>query len=129
MRSVLTTLGVIIGVGVVIIMVSVGIGAKEEINKMIDKLGANIMMVHPGHSIGRGVAGGAGSLPTLTEADAWAIRDEVPTVELTAPTVRGSAQLIAGNLKGSPGPAATRTTPSCCPSPPPISGSWAVPSP
>ena len=101
LRSVLTTLGIIIGVGAVIIMVSVGNGAKAEINKMIDKLGANIMMVRPGRHFGRGVAGGAGSLPTLTEDDAWAIQNEVATVQLAAPTVKGSAQLIAGNLNWS----------------------------
>jgi putative ABC transport system permease protein len=101
MRSVLTTLGIIIGVGAVIIMVSVGNGAKEEINAMIDKLGANIMMVMPGHSFGRGVSGGAGSLPTLTEDDAWAIQNEISIVKLVAPFVRGSAQLISGNLNWS----------------------------
>lgn len=101
LRSVLTTLGIIIGVGAVIIMVSVGNGAKREISAMIDKLGANIMMVLPGRSFGRGVSGEAGSLPTLTEDDAWAIQQAVPTVMLCAPTVRGSAQLIAGNLNWS----------------------------
>jgi putative ABC transport system permease protein len=101
MRSVLTTLGIIIGVAAVIIMVSVGNGAKEEINAMIDKLGANIMMVMPGHSFGRGVSGGAGSLPTLTEDDAWAIQNEISIVKLVAPFVRGSAQLISGNLNWS----------------------------
>ena len=101
MRSVLTTLGIIIGVGAVIIMVSIGNGAKEQINAMIDKLGANIMMVMPGRSFGRGVSGGAGSLPTLTEDDAWAIQNEISTVKLAAPYVRGSAQLISGNLNWS----------------------------
>ena len=101
LRSVLTTLGIIIGVGAVIIMVSVGNGAKARINAMIDKLGANIMMVMPGRSFGGGARGEAGSLPTLTEEDAWAIENEVPTVLLTAPTVRGSAQVIAGNLNWS----------------------------
>jgi putative ABC transport system permease protein len=101
MRSVLTTLGIIIGVGAVIIMVSIGNGAKDQINEMIDKLGANIMMVMPGRSFGRGVSGGAGSLPTLTEDDAWAIQNEISTVELAAPYVRGSAQLISGNLNWS----------------------------
>jgi putative ABC transport system permease protein len=98
MRSVLTTLGIIIGVGAVIIMVSVGNGAKAQINAMIDKLGANIMMVRPGRSFGRGVSGGAGSLPTLTEEDAWAIQNEISMVKLVAPYVRGGAQLIVGNL-------------------------------
>jgi putative ABC transport system permease protein len=101
MRSVLTTLGIIIGVGAVIIMVSVGNGAKEQINAMIDKLGANIMMVRPGRNFGHGVSGGAGSLPTLTEDDALAIQNEIGTVMLASPTVRGNAQLIAGNLNWS----------------------------
>jgi putative ABC transport system permease protein len=101
LRSVLTTLGIIIGVGAVIIMVSVGNGAKAQINAMIDKLGANIMMVHPGRHFGGGVSSGADSLPTLTEADAWAIQNEIASVLLAAPTVRGSAQLIAGNLNWS----------------------------
>ena len=101
MRSVLTTLGIIIGVGAVIVMVSVGNGAREQIKSMIDRLGANIMMVRPGRSFGRGVSGEAGSLPTLTEDDAWAIQNEIPTVLLVAPTVRGNAQLIAGNLNWS----------------------------
>ena len=101
LRSVLTTLGIIIGVGAVIIMISVGNGAKAEINAMIDRLGANVMMVMPGRSFGRGAVGGAGSLPTLTEDDAAAIQNEVSTVQLVAPTVRGSAQVIAGNLNWS----------------------------
>lgn len=101
MRSVLTTLGIIIGVGAVIVMVSVGNGAKEQINAMIDSLGANVMMVMPGAHFGRGVSGGSGSLPTLTEDDALAIENEIDTVNLAAPMVRGSAQLISGNLNWS----------------------------
>ena len=101
LRSVLTTLGIIIGIGAVIIMVSVGNGTKEQINSMIDKLGANTMMVMPGHSSSRGVSGGSGSLPTLTEDDAWAIHNELSTVHLAAPYVRGSAQVIFGNLNWS----------------------------
>ena len=101
LRSVLTTLGIIIGVAAVIVMVSVGNGAKEQINSMIDTMGANVMMVVPGRSFGRGVTGESGSLPTLTEDDATAIENEVPTVSLAAPMVRGGAQLIAGNLNWS----------------------------
>jgi len=103
MRSVLTTLGIIIGVGAVIVMVSVGNGAKEQINAMIDRLGANLMIVRPGSSFGRGVSGGSGSLPTLTEDDAMAIQNEISTVNLAAPMVRGNAQLICGNLNWSSG--------------------------
>jgi len=101
MRSVLTTLGIIIGVGAVIVMVSVGNGAKEQINAMIDSLGANVMMVMPGRHFGRGVSGGSGSLPTLTDEDALAIENDISTVNLAAPTVRGNAQLISGNLNWS----------------------------
>jgi putative ABC transport system permease protein len=101
LRSVLTTLGIIIGVGAVIVMVSVGNGAKEQINAMIDNMGANVMMVMPGRHFGRGVSGGAGSMPTLTEDDAVAMENEIPTVALAASIVRGSAQLIAGNLNWS----------------------------
>ena len=101
LRSVLTTLGIIIGVGAVIIMVSVGNGAKEKINAMIDNMGANLMMVTPGRSFGRGVSGSTGTLPTLTEDDARAIADEISAVSLTAPMVRGNAQLVAGNANWS----------------------------
>ena len=101
MRSVLTTLGIVIGVAAVIIMVSVSNGTKKQINDMIDKLGANIMMVKPGRSFGRGVMGGSGSKPNLTESDARAIQEEVYTVSLVAPIVRGNAQVIFGNLNWS----------------------------
>ena len=98
LRSVLTTLGLIIGVGAVIIMVSVGNGAREKVNNLIESLGANIMMVTAGSSFGGGVRGGIGSMPSLTEDDAWAIQDEIPSVTIAAPYVRGSVQIIAGNL-------------------------------
>ncbi len=101
MRSVLTTLGIIIGVAAVIIMVSVSNAAKKQINDMIDKLGANIMMVRPGRSFGQGVRGSSGSKPTLAQADAQAIQEEIYTVLLTAPLVRGTAQMISGNLNWS----------------------------
>ncbi|MFH1103086.1 MAG: ABC transporter permease [Pseudomonadota bacterium] len=98
LRSVLTTLGIIIGVGAVIIMVSVGNGAREKVNSLIESLGANIMMVTSGSSFGGGVRGGIGSIPSLTEDDAWAIQNEIPSVTIAAPSVRGSVQIIAGNL-------------------------------
>lgn len=98
LRSVLTTLGIIIGVGAVIIMVSVGNGAREKVNSLIESLGANIMTVTSGSSFGGGVRGGIGSIPSLTEDDAWAIHNEIPSVTIAAPSVRGSVQVIAGNL-------------------------------
>ncbi|MEW5909808.1 MAG: ABC transporter permease [Thermodesulfobacteriota bacterium] len=98
LRSVLTTLGIIIGVGAVIIMVSVGNGAKEKINSLIESLGANIMMVTSGSSFGGGVRGGIGSIPSLTEDDAAAIHNEIPSVSVVGPLVRGAAQIVSGNL-------------------------------
>ena len=98
MRSVLTTLGIIIGVCAVIIMVAVSNGAKARVDNLIQSLGANIMMVQPGSSRGGGVRGGAGTMPSLTEDDALAILNQVPGVVQAAPYVRGSVQVIAGNL-------------------------------
>jgi putative ABC transport system permease protein len=98
MRSVLTTLGIIIGVCAVIIMVAVSNGAKARVDNLIQSLGANIMMVQPGYSRGGGVRGGAGTRPSLTEDDAAAILNQVPGVVQAAPYVRGSVQVIAGNL-------------------------------
>ncbi|KIX12692.1 ABC transporter permease [Dethiosulfatarculus sandiegensis] len=98
MRSVLTTLGIIIGVSAVIVMVAVGNGAKARVENLIQSLGANIMMVHPGSSLAKGVRGGSGTLPTLTGKDAKAILNNVSGVVESTPYVRGSAQIIAGNL-------------------------------
>ena len=98
MRSVLTTLGIIIGVCAVIIMVAVSNGAKAQVENLIQSLGANIMMVQPGSSRGGGVRGGAGTQPSLTEDDAAAILNQVPGVVQAAPYVRGSVQVIAGNM-------------------------------
>ncbi len=98
LRSVLTTLGIIIGVGAVIMMVSVGNGAKARVNKLIESLGANVMLIRSGSSQGAGVRGGAGTLPTLTESDAWAIQKEIASVSVAAPEVRGRAQVISGNM-------------------------------
>jgi putative ABC transport system permease protein len=97
LRSVLTTLGIIIGVGAVIIMVSVGNGAKEKIKSLIESLGANIMMITSGSHFGGGVRGGTGSLPSLTEEDAAAILNEIPSVAVVGPLVRGSVQVVSGN--------------------------------
>ncbi len=98
LRSVLTTLGIIIGVGAVIIMVSVGNGAKARVNKLIESLGANIMIVRPGSSRGGGVRLGAGTRPSITEDDAVSIQSEIPSVMVAVPSVRGSVQVVAGNL-------------------------------
>ncbi|MDA0239867.1 MAG: ABC transporter permease, partial [Proteobacteria bacterium] len=97
LRSVLTALGIIIGVGAVIIMISVGAGAQKQVDDLIKTLGSNLVLVLPGTTTASGARGARGSRPTITEDDAAAIANEVPTVQTVAPMVRGSGQLIFGN--------------------------------
>ncbi|MFQ6083650.1 MAG: ABC transporter permease [Candidatus Aminicenantia bacterium] len=97
MRSFLTALGIIIGVGAVITMVSIGQGAKKEVEKHFDSMGTNMLFVRPGSSLFRGRHGGAGSVVTLTEADAKAIEEQCDAVTYVSPNVSGRAQTIYGN--------------------------------
>jgi putative ABC transport system permease protein len=97
LRSVLTALGIIIGVAAVIVMISVGAGAQKQVDDVIKKLGSNLVLVVPGTTTSGGARGARGSRRTLTEDDAIAIQNEVPTVKVSAPTVRGSGQIIFGN--------------------------------
>jgi putative ABC transport system permease protein len=95
MRSVLTSLGVIIGIAAVIVMVSVGQGTQAEIDKMVSGLGSQRLDISPG--AGRGMGGArmsAGSFFTLTQDDAEAIRGEIPQVELVSGLVRGNTQVV-----------------------------------
>ncbi len=96
MRSVLTTLGIIIGVGAVIIMVSVGSGAEARVDRLIHSLGSNLIIVLNGTTTAGGVRLGHGTMPSLTEDDAEAIQNELPDVKVAAASVRGSGQLIFG---------------------------------
>ncbi len=97
LRSLLTMLGIIIGVASVITMVAVGQGAHTRVAEQIRTLGANLLMVVPGAAREGGARLKLGSRHTLTEADAAAIRQEVPVVDVAAPTVRGAAQVVHGN--------------------------------
>ena len=97
LRSVLTALGIIIGVAAVIVMISVGAGAQKQVDDVIKKLGSNLVIVVPGTTTSGGARGARGSRRTLTEDDAIAIQNEVPTAKVSAPTVRGSGQIIFGN--------------------------------
>jgi putative ABC transport system permease protein len=101
MRTVLTMLGIIIGVGAVIAMVSVGTGAQVRIQQQIQSMGSNLMVVMPGSSGSGGIRWGWGTMLTLTEEDAKAIAVEAPGVVVAAPAVRGGAQVVAGNLNWS----------------------------
>jgi len=95
-RSLLTMLGIIIGIGAVIVMISVGRGANASIQKQINDLGANMLMVYSGSTRTGGVRGGHGTKPTLRVKDAQAIARECPAVaEVTHITLQ-SAQVVAG---------------------------------
>lgn len=97
MRSILTSLGIIIGVCAVIIMLAVGEGAKGKISKQIESMGSNLLLVMSGSSTSGGVRVGGGSQPTLTISDAQAILKDCPSVLEVAPTVSESKQIVFSN--------------------------------
>jgi putative ABC transport system permease protein len=97
MRTVLTMLGIIIGVGAVIAMVGIGNGAKAQVQARIAALGENVIMVFSGSVNRGGVFTGFGGAGTLTVEDALAMEKEVPGVSAVSPEVRSGAQIMAGN--------------------------------
>ncbi|MGZ3534496.1 MAG: ABC transporter permease [Thermodesulfobacteriota bacterium] len=97
MRSALTMLGIIIGVGAVIAMVAVGTGAKQRIADQIASMGSNLLIVLSGSSTSGGLRFGSGTVPTLTVDDSKAILNEIPSVKYVAPTLGGGAQVVFGN--------------------------------
>jgi putative ABC transport system permease protein len=101
LRSILTMLGIIIGVGAVITMIAVGSGAQKRVEEQIKGLGSNIMLVLPGAVTQGGVRLGAQTGQTLTEEDAKAIAVDVPEVQAAAPSLRTGAQVVAGNANWS----------------------------
>jgi putative ABC transport system permease protein len=95
MRSALTSLGVIIGIAAVIVMVSVGQGTQQEIDKLVSGLGSQRLDVSPGSRRGPGGARmSSSSFFTLTEDDVEAIRNEVPEVQYVAGALRGNTQVV-----------------------------------
>ncbi len=97
MRSFLTALGIIIGVGAVIAMVSIGQGAKIEVEKRFSEMGTNLLFVRPGSRSFRGRHGGSSSYENLTEADAEAILENCDAVNYISPNVNSRAQIIYQN--------------------------------
>lgn len=97
MRSILTSLGIIIGVSAVIIMLAVGEGAKSKISKEVESMGSNLLMVMSGSSTASGVRVGGGSQPTLTTKDAEAILKDCPSVLEVAPIVSEIKQIVFSN--------------------------------
>jgi len=98
LRSALTMLGIIIGVGAVITMVAVGAGASARVAEQIQSLGSNLIIVLPGSVNTAGVRIGQGSQMTITEDDSVAIARELSLVQVSAPSVRGNTQVVFGNL-------------------------------
>ncbi len=97
LRSILTMLGIIIGVAAVITMIAVGQGATNRVQEQMKGLGSNIMLVLPGGVTAGGVRMGAQTGQALTEEDALAIAKDIPEVQVAAPSMRTSAQVVAGN--------------------------------
>jgi putative ABC transport system permease protein len=97
LRSALTMLGIVVGVGAVVCMVSVGAGAQAEVSERIRTLGANLLLVMPGARSSGGARLESGTQPTLTEEDAAAIRRELVDVQVAAPLLSRSMPLVAGN--------------------------------
>jgi putative ABC transport system permease protein len=97
LRSALTMLGIIIGVGAVIAMVGVGSGAAQRISEQIASIGSNLIIVLPGSATSGGMRLGHGSTLTLTEDDVRAIAAEVPGAVSVGGSMRGSAQVVFGN--------------------------------
>jgi putative ABC transport system permease protein len=98
LRSALTSLGIIIGVAAVIATVSIGNGAKAQVEGQIASLGQNIISVFPGSFTSGGMRGGWGSASSLTPEDAQAIAAEVPGVVAVSPEMRDRSQVLANGL-------------------------------
>jgi ABC-type antimicrobial peptide transport system permease subunit len=97
MRTMLTTLGIVIGVAAVITMTEIGNGASIAIQRTMASMGANTLVVIPGAANTGGINFGFGSLMTLTPQDADAIIEECPDIRSVAPIVRARTQLVYGN--------------------------------
>ncbi len=110
MRSALTMLGIIIGVGAVITMLAVGTGARQRISEQISSMGSNLLIILPGSTTSGGARMGAGTQSTLSMGDVEAIQKECPAVAYVSPIHNGVAQIVYGNLNWSTG--VVGTTPS-----------------
>jgi putative ABC transport system permease protein len=97
LRTALTMLGIIIGVGAVIALVSIGQGAQAMIQDQINGMGTNMMFIMPGNVFFGGASLGAGAASTLTEEDVQAMLKEIPTIAAASPVVRASGQMVFGN--------------------------------
>ncbi|MCX5877306.1 MAG: ABC transporter permease [Deltaproteobacteria bacterium] len=97
MRAMLTTLGIVIGVGAVIAMMEIGAGSSAALKKTIASMGANVLVIQPGTAASGGVSFGAGSTTNLTPEDSQAILRECPAIRNATPMVRARTQVVYGN--------------------------------
>jgi putative ABC transport system permease protein len=95
MRSFLTMLGMVIGVGAVIMMLAIGQGVQQKVEDSIASMGSNLFIILSGSTTSGGARMGSGAVPTLTVADAQAL-EELPGIAAVAPAQPGTAQLIYG---------------------------------
>ncbi|OIQ82208.1 macrolide export ATP-binding/permease protein MacB [mine drainage metagenome] len=100
MRTFLTMLGMVIGVGAVIAMMAIGQGVKDSVNESIASMGSNLFVVVSGSTTSGGMHMGGGASPTLTWADAQAIA-ELPSIRASAPVIGGAAQVVHGSANWS----------------------------
>ncbi len=102
LRSMLTMLGIIIGVAAVIVMIAVGNGAQARVEEQIRSLGSNLIIIFSASATFTGARTGAGVTQTISEDDALAIARELPDeIQTAAPALRGSGQVVAGNANWS----------------------------
>lgn len=97
MRSMLTSLGIIIGVSAVIIMLAVGTGASEKVKKDMESMGSNLLTIRSASAKSGGVRMGMGTRPTLTLKDAAAIEKNARGISAVSPVSSEAKQLMFGN--------------------------------
>jgi putative ABC transport system permease protein len=98
LRSILAIVGIVIGIAAVLIVVAVAEGARAEISRQISSLGSNLLLVQPGAQVAQGVRQQAGTILSLTTADALAVGREVPDVVIAAPFVGDQMTAVSGDL-------------------------------
>lgn len=101
MRSILTSLGIIIGVAAVIVMLSVGNGAQISIQNEMKTMGSNLIIIRSGVATSSGARGGHGSTPTMKKSDGDAIQEKIDAIKLAAPQLDETAQMVYGNANWS----------------------------
>ena len=103
MRSVLTSLGIIIGVAAVIVMLAIGNGAQISLQNEMKSMGSNLIIVRSGVATSSGARGGHGSQPTMKAADGDAIQEKIAKIRLAAPVLEETTQIVYGNANWATG--------------------------